>query len=108
MGTLAKWRIRNSRYVVLGIALLVAASAATAQETEPSKYLDIHYKGECDKVNKRAFVSSSHPDKTILATLQWRLSGGKRISTNVFRLMPGADLEIGCAGEVLVTSAVYD
>ncbi len=108
MGTLAKWRILRSRCVVLGIAFLAIASAAAAQEAEASKYLDIHYKGECDKVNKRAFVSSSHPDKTILATLQWHLTGGKRMSTNVFRLAPGADLEIGCAGEVLVTSAVFD
>lgn len=96
---------------VLAIGAGVDASVVQAQEEgadDAAKYVQIHYNGDCDASNKRAYVSNTHTTKTILAALQWHLAGGKRISTNTFRLAPGTDIEVGCAGEVQLSSALYD
>ena len=93
---------------VLAIGAGVDASSVRAQDDDAVRYVLVHYNGECDANNKHAYVQNTNSTKTILAALQWHLSGGKRISTNTFRLDPGADIEIGCAGEVQITSALYD
>ena len=93
---------------VLAVGASVGTSAVRAQEDDAAQYVKIVYNGDCDANNKRAYVFNSHTSKTILAAVQWHLAGGKRISTNTFRLDPGANVEIGCAGEAQISSALYD
>jgi hypothetical protein len=94
--------------VSAGMLLGLSALPAHSQESEASQFVTIHYTGQCDKDNKRAYVLNTNKDKTVLANVSWHLAGGKRILTNSFRLPPGADIEVGCAGEAKLLSAVFD
>jgi hypothetical protein len=108
MSRFAKTMTVRVLVAVLAIGAAVDASVVRAQDDDAAKYVQVHYKGDCDATNKRAYVQNTNPTKTVLAALQWHLAGGKRLSTNTFRLDPGSEVEVGCAGEVQLTSALYD
>jgi hypothetical protein len=89
------------------VALLACASPVRAADEDPVKSLTLSLEGACDAKNSRLFVESKHQTKTIIATLRWNLAGSKRIASDQFQIGPGSRVEIGCAAQADIVSAVF-
>lgn len=93
------------RAAVLAAGMLVVHPAFA--EDDPVKSVTLKLEGACDPKNSRLFAESAHGSKTIVATLRWNLSGSKRIATEKFQISPGGRIEVGCAAQADVVSAVF-
>jgi hypothetical protein len=100
-------RVGYSGIVLLIAGWLAIAPMVRAAEEEAAKSLTLILEGACDPKNSRLFVESKHATRTIIATLRWNLSGSKRIATDQFQVAPNARVEIGCAAQADIVSAVY-
>ena len=92
---------------VVAAAFLTLAPISYGAEEEAAKNLTLILEGACDPKNSRLFVESKHASRTIIATLRWNLSGSKRVATDQFQVAPNARVEIGCAAQADIVSAVY-
>jgi hypothetical protein len=93
--------------IVAAAAWLAFAPLARSADEDPVKSLTLILEGACDPKNSRLFVESKHATRTIIATLRWNLSGSKRVATDQFQVAPNARVEIGCAAQADIVSAIF-
>jgi hypothetical protein len=86
---------------------LLSSVGALAADEDPVKSIELRLEGACDTNNKRLWLYNNHATKPIVATLRWNLFGSKRIINDSFRVVAAGRLEIGCAAQADIVSAVF-
>lgn len=100
-------RVAYKTIIAAAAAWLILSPMARSADEDPVKSIALLLEGSCDPKNSRLFAESKHATRTIVATLRWSLSGSKRVATDQFQIAPGAKVEIGCAAQADIVSAVF-
>jgi hypothetical protein len=93
--------------IAIAAGVLLSSHFAVAADEDPVKAVELRLEGACDANNKRLWLHNNHPSRAIIATLRWNLFGSKRIINDQFRVVAAGRLEIGCAAQADIVSAVF-
>jgi hypothetical protein len=76
-------------------------------DEDPLTFITMKYQGECDKENRRLWITNTHSTKSIIATIRWHLAKSTRVVSDQFHVAPAQTLELGCAAQSDIAAAQF-